>query len=251
MRYIYTIYLTVDTIISNGGNVTWWRTNTSNTITQGSVITVPAGSTIDIGFTNPTLSNTSGISQIILKGPNQLLNFRAELYSIQQWIVSQNISANKSAWFTAKYAWNTCTPSLETIEGYNVVYIPAAGTYQFQAEVDDSLELYVDGSLVGSIASFQESYKSETPIPFYVYLNVGVHVIRTVATNSLVAYGSGVAVELWDPSNNVIWRLRDGSSGAYLDNPGAITCTYDMPTYGDQFTDTNNFINRPAGDLLA
>lgn len=246
----YTIYLTVDAIISNGGDVTWWRTNTSNIITQGSVITVPAGSTIDIGFTNPTLSNTNGISQIILKGPNQLLNFRAELYNIQQWVVSQNISTNKSAWFTAKYVWNTCTPSVETIDGYNVVYIPVAGTYQFQAEVDDSLALYVDGSLVGSIASYQESYKSETPISFYVYLNVGVHVIHTVATNSLVAYGSGVAVELWDPSNNVIWRLRDGSSGTYLDNPAATTCTYDIPTYGDVFTDTNNFKNRQI-DLIA
>lgn len=247
----YPINLTVDTIINNGGNVTWWQTNTSNTITTGSIITIPAGSTIDIGFINPNVTSPAGLSEILFKGPNQLLNFRAELYNIQQWVVSQNISANKSAWFTAKYVWNTCTPSLETIEGYNVVYIPAAGTYQFQAEVDDSLELYVDGSLVGSIASFQESYKSETPISFYVYLNVGVHVIRTVATNSLVAYGSGVAVELWDPSNNVIWRLRDGSSGTYLDNPGATTCVYDVPTYGDPFTDTNNFINRPAGDLLA
>lgn len=247
----YAISLIVEAVTNNGSSVVWWQTNTSNIITTGSVITIPGGGTLNIGFTSPSVSNNSGVSEIIFKGPNQLLNFKAELYSIQQWVVSQNISSGKSAWFTAKYVWNTCTPSLETIEGYNVVYIPVAGTYQFQAEVDDSLELYVDGSLVGSVASFQESYKSETPISFYVYLNVGVHVIRTVATNSLVAYGSGVAVELWDPSNNVIWRLRDGSSGVYLNNPAAIACTYEMPTYGDPFTDTNNFINRPAGDLLA
>jgi hypothetical protein len=129
-----------------------------------------------------------------------------------------------------------------------VVYVPVAGTYQFQAEVDDSLELYVDGNSVGSIASFQQTYKSETPVSFYIYLNIGVHVIRTVATNSLQAYGAGVAVEMWDPSNNVIWSLRNGSSGTYLDNPAAITCTYNDNTYGDVFTDTNNFVDRV--DLL-
>jgi hypothetical protein len=244
----YAINLTVGAIVNVGGEVTWWQTNTSSIITQGSVITVPAGGTINIGFINPIINNNNGSSEIYFNGPNQLLNFKAELYNIQQWLVSQNTSSGKSAWFSAKYVWNSCTPAVESIDGYNVVYVPVAGTYQFQAEVDDSLELYVDGNSVGSIASFQQTYKSETPVSFYIYLNIGVHVIRTVATNSLQAYGAGVAVEMWDPSNNVIWSLRNGSSGTYLDNPAAITCTYNDNTYGDVFTDTNNFVDRV--DLL-
>jgi len=240
----YSVTLFVDSIINSSGSVTWWQTSPGSPLTTGSAITIAGGSTVVIGFSDPSVSNNNGVSEIVFKGPNQLLNFRAELYNILQWVVNQNTSAGRSAWFTSKYVWDSCTPTVEVIEGYNVVYAPIAGTYQFQAEVDDSLELYVDGNMIGSIASFQESYKSETPIIFNIYLNVGVHVIRTVATNELQAYGAGVAVELWDPSNNVIWSLRNGSSGPYLNNPGAGTCIYNDNTYGDVFTDTNNFVDR-------
>jgi hypothetical protein len=126
-----------------------------------------------------------------------------------------------------------------------VVYIPTEGWHRFEVEVDDQATIYlttpadiannVSGPAVAFVSTNANSYRSESPQQFPVYLYPGVHVITTVAQNFVEATGAGVAVELWNNSTggDVIWRLRDGSNPPYLINPSATVCQYNDNTYGD------------------
>lgn len=82
------------------------------------------------------------------------------------------------------------------------VDVSVAGTYTFQAECDNYLNLYIDGVNIINTADFQSYYAASAGY----YLNPGRHTIQMDVTN----WGgpAGVAVVLYDPYGSQIWNTR-------------------------------------------